>query len=162
MAERKPRCRYLRYSGDQCSKEVMFEGSILLCQHHLWEANAMLMTAGRELIMRMNATRGEGEPLEPKPSFLDPRQHNGVVYYVRFGDRIKIGTTINLASRMTAIPHDEILATEVGGRDIEQRRHRQFGHCRIHGEWFRGDDTKLLAHIAKLSPAKTQWGSSGA
>ena len=33
-----------------------------------------------------------------------------VVYYLRFDDRVKIGTTANLPQRLAAIRHDEFLA----------------------------------------------------
>lgn len=74
-----------------------------------------------------------------------------VVYYLRFSDRIKIGTTRNLKARLVGIPHDEVLATEPGDRTLEQERHRQFAHLRLtrRGEWFRAgpdliDHTKAL------------------
>ena len=72
-----------------------------------------------------------------------------VVYYIRFGDRIKIGTTVNIRSRLDDLPHDRLLATEPGGHDLESQRHAQFAeHC-ITGEWFR-PAPELLAHVASL------------
>ena len=49
-----------------------------------------------------------------------------VVYYLRYGDRIKIGTSANPRRRVASLPHDEVLAFERGGRPLEQRRHAQF------------------------------------
>jgi hypothetical protein len=73
-----------------------------------------------------------------------------VVYYLRFRDRIKIGTSANPALRFTALPHDEVLAFERGDRTLEQRRHARFAELRIPGtEWFETDD-RLLAHVAAL------------
>jgi len=70
-----------------------------------------------------------------------------VVYYLRFRDRIKIGTTANPAQRFAALPHDEVLAFERGDRTVEHRRHEQFAHLRIPGtEWFETDPA-LLAHV---------------
>ncbi|MWB97194.1 GIY-YIG nuclease family protein [Agromyces sp. MMS17-SY077] len=73
-----------------------------------------------------------------------------VVYYLGFRDEIKIGTSGNPRRRIAALPHDEVLAFEPGGRTLEQRRHAQFGELRLRGgEWFaRGEP--LLAHIADL------------
>ncbi len=74
-----------------------------------------------------------------------------VVYYIRWRDRIKIGTSGNPRLRLASLPHDEVLAFERGGRDLEQRRHAQFADRRIPGsEWFVTGD-ELLAHIAELS-----------
>jgi hypothetical protein len=74
-----------------------------------------------------------------------------VVYYIRFGDRIKIGTTRNLTTRLASLPHDKVLGIERGDRDTERKRHEQFAHLRLtkRGEWFSmGGD--LLAHIDTL------------
>jgi T5orf172 domain len=74
-----------------------------------------------------------------------------VVYYVRYRDQIKIGTSANPRLRLASIPHDEVLAFERGGRRVEQRRHAQFAAHRFPGtEWFAVHDT-LLEHIADLS-----------
>ncbi|MFD4421903.1 GIY-YIG nuclease family protein [Agromyces sp. NPDC058484] len=73
-----------------------------------------------------------------------------VVYYIRFRDQIKIGTSANPRLRLVRLPHDELLAFERGGRALEQRRHAQFVAHRFPGtEWFAVHDA-LLAHIAEL------------
>jgi hypothetical protein len=73
-----------------------------------------------------------------------------VVYYLRFDDRIKIGTTANPRRRIAALPHDEVLAFELGGRSLEARRHAQFSGHRIPGtEWFEANEP-LLALVAEL------------
>ncbi|HEY4268625.1 MAG TPA: GIY-YIG nuclease family protein [Galbitalea sp.] len=74
-----------------------------------------------------------------------------VVYYIRFRDRIKIGTSATPRSRIAALPCDEVLAFERGARPLEQRRHAQFAADRIGtGEWFRPSEA-LLAHIDELA-----------
>lgn len=76
-----------------------------------------------------------------------------VVYYLRFRDRIKIGTTANPAQRFAALPHDEVLAFERGGREREQQRHAEFADLRIPGtEWFE-TDARLLRRVAGLRAA---------
>lgn len=72
-----------------------------------------------------------------------------VVYYVRIRDTIKIGTTVNTASRIPRLGADEVLALEPGGEDLERLRHRQFAHLRIRGERFRAEPD-LLSHIEML------------
>jgi len=71
------------------------------------------------------------------------------VYYLRFGDRIKIGTTSDLKTRLTGVPHDEVLALEPGSYDVERARQRQFGALWIRREWYRPGEA-LLAHIAAV------------
>ncbi|RDV44262.1 GIY-YIG nuclease family protein [Leifsonia sp. ku-ls] len=90
---------------------------------------------------------GEPPPEDPAASRVD------VVYYLRFRDRIKIGTTANPAQRFASLPHDEVLAFERGDRTLEHRRHEQFGRLRIPGtEWFETDES-LLAHVSSLRAA---------
>lgn len=76
-----------------------------------------------------------------------------VVYYILFGDRIKIGTTTNLVKRLQDLPHDEVLATEPGGTGIERQRHTQFGVYRVTGEWFEMGD-ELVDHVNELRREK--------
>ena len=78
-----------------------------------------------------------------------------VVYYVRFGDRIKIGTSVCILGRMDNIPHDQLLAVEPGGRELEQQRHREFATDRVTGEWFLPSD-ELLSHVRRLR-AELHW-----
>lgn len=73
-----------------------------------------------------------------------------VVYYLRFADRIKIGTSANPRHRLAQLRHDELLAFERGGRQTEQRRHQQFADARYaRTEWFRMTPA-LLAHVGTL------------
>jgi hypothetical protein len=70
-----------------------------------------------------------------------------VVYYLRYDDRVKIGTSGNPRQRLAAIWHDDLLAFERGDRRLERRRHTQFEEERFERtEWFRLSD-RLLAHI---------------
>jgi hypothetical protein len=74
-----------------------------------------------------------------------------VVYYLRFRDRIKIGTSAKPGSRLAQLRYDELLAFERGGRPTEQKRHAQFAEHRFPGsEWFHAND-ELTAHIGMLA-----------
>lgn len=75
-----------------------------------------------------------------------------MVYYMRFGDRVKIGYTTNLGKRRLAVPNDEVLAIEPGTRTLEAMRHRQFAELRITGEWFHYAEP-LTEHIEGLRRA---------
>jgi len=81
-------------------------------------------------------------------SFTDPRRHEPIVYYMKMGDLVKIGTSINIAGRMDALHPERLLAVEMGGYQIEGERHRQFAADRNHGEWFRVTD-QLVAHMSR-------------
>ena len=75
----------------------------------------------------------------------------GVVYYLSFGGLVKIGFSASFSTRMTAIPHDEVLATEPGDYRLEKQRHREFAAHLVDGqrEWFAMHHA-LLDHIAAV------------
>ncbi|MBN9185255.1 MAG: GIY-YIG nuclease family protein [Microbacterium sp.] len=90
----------------------------------------------------------------PDPDLPLPRID--VVYYLRYADRIKIGTSSQPRQRPAAIRHDEVLAFERGGRPLEQRRHVEFAHLREGGEWFTATE-ELAAHIARVGRGVPPW-----
>jgi hypothetical protein len=80
-----------------------------------------------------------------------------VVYYLRLGASVKIGTTFNPRQRFAALPHDEVLAFERGGRELEQQRHLEFAADRLGtSEWF-GLTRRLGAHIRRLAAGQDAW-----
>jgi hypothetical protein len=81
-----------------------------------------------------------------------------LVYYLRLGDRVKIGTTATPRQRFAALPHDEVLAFERGDRELEQRRHIEFAADRLGAsEWF-GLSPRLKAHIRHVADGADAWG----
>jgi hypothetical protein len=74
-----------------------------------------------------------------------------VVYYVRWRDQVKIGTTATPRRRLAALPVEEVLAFERGDRLVERRRHEQFAAHRFpRTEWFQLHD-ELIALTDELS-----------
>lgn len=73
---------------------------------------------------------------------------DGVVYYIRRGEFVKIGTTTRYRSRMQALRPDEVLAVEPGSYSVEDQRHRQFASSQFHpgSEYFRIHDN-LISHV---------------
>lgn len=127
------------YRGDRRCRAVPVAGlPVDLCADHV-----------RELRDHWNLDRSADDvPAE----VIAARQqlaalHRPVVYYVRFGDRIKIGWTNNLSSRLEDLPYDEVLATEPGGLEVERARHKQFRALHACGEWFHAREP-LLSHAA--------------
>lgn len=78
-----------------------------------------------------------------------------VVYYVRMGNHVKIGTTTNLEKRMQSFyldsDPDALLATEPGDVALERQRHVEFRAERVYAnrELF-NPSRRLLAHIESL------------
>jgi hypothetical protein len=93
----------------------------------------------------------------PRPK-KDAEKSIGVVYYIRRLDgAIKVGHSADLETRIRDLSrghgHLVLLATEPGGWDLEQQRHRDFAGSRIGlREWFRPHDV-LLRHIEGLVAA---------
>jgi hypothetical protein len=80
-----------------------------------------------------------------------PTPRVDVVYYIRFDDRIKIGTTANPRQRLARLWHQDVLAFEQGDRLVERRRHDQFAADRLgRSEWF-SPSAALEDHIAALA-----------
>ena len=83
-------------------------------------------------------------------------KHTGqpVVYYIRRGNLIKIGTTMRLRSRLTALMPDEVLALEPGDEITERQRHRQFAALRAdpRGEYF-FPGAALQEHVSRVRVA---------
>ena len=74
-----------------------------------------------------------------------------VVYYLRYADRVKIGTSAHPRQRLAAIWHEELLAFERGDRALERRRHAEFAAERFpRTEWFQASD-RLLTHVAEVA-----------
>lgn len=82
----------------------------------------------------------------------------GWIYYLRLGDRIKIGHTVNLRQRMAAYPPDAVLlAVEPGFRQDEQALHALFQSYRAAGrEWYGAKHQPILDRVAE---ARTKHGS---
>lgn len=74
---------------------------------------------------------------------------DSIVYYIRRGDFIKIGTTTSPRGRFVDLHPDEILAFEPGDRRQEKQRHRQFWHLRQSGEYFH-PEPDLMDHIRTI------------
>lgn len=79
----------------------------------------------------------------------DNDSHAPVVYYMRFQDMVKIGTTVRILRRLAALMPHGLMAVEPGDVVLERKRHRQFSDHREHGEWFRLSDD-IAAHVVFL------------
>ena len=117
------------------SPQSEYEFPLPLCRQHLIKT----LMAAVETVRTAKRAYGEANAEKKLPFGARMRIPTGnVVYYIRFGDRIKIGTTGNLTGRLMTLPHDELLATEPGGIELEKQRHRQFAADLVAGrEWFR-------------------------
>lgn len=86
-----------------------------------------------------------GDPIENIPSLL-AGAHAPIVYFIRNGNRVKIGTSQNLKRRLAALTlrADDVVRAEHGGQRHERDLHGRFAEQRTRNtEWF--DLTGTLA-----------------
>jgi hypothetical protein len=136
-------CCYPECSAPITTKVI----DVPLCDRHCAHVYRQVAGAARGLQHTPMTFNGTGAARAPGAA--GPR---GLIYFLQFADRIKIGFTTDLAKRRKSIPHDDLLATIPGTMSDEKRLHREFADDRIKGEWFRSSE-RLLAYIAALEGA---------
>jgi hypothetical protein len=144
-------------SGDPAYAHIMAAAHLLASFH---------VDLPREELERLAVAKGradfEKDPRSPvrqalarryTASPIDPAKElqlgGSVVYYMRIGNRVKIGWSAGVLKRVSAINPEELMAVEPGGRPQEAMRHAEFRSLRTHGEWFRLE-SPLTDHIAAL------------
>lgn len=90
-------------------------------------------------------------------AFQGQSNRNGVVYFVRSGDAVKIGFTTDLESRVkafrTASPEEfDVWMTIEGSARLERYFHRMFAGDRIRNEWFKVSSA-ILDYVAMRKTA---------
>lgn len=91
-----------------------------------------LSLCAEHLSLYRERQRLTGRPYDSLPQFAPPEpsrfypNHPPVVYYVKIGEMVKIGTTISLAKRLRDMYTGELLAVEPGSYSRETSRHQMF------------------------------------
>lgn len=100
---------------------------------------------------RQEARYAAAAAAEPPPPGTYGDAPDGVVYYARRGEYVKIGTTTKLRNRMRDLMPDEVLAVEPGSYKLEGELHKRFASSRLHPscEYFSLND-ELQAHIRQV------------
>ena len=83
---------------------------------------------------------------------LSGRSHSPIVYFIRMGDRVKIGTTTNLVQRVNALSLalPDVAKVIMGGADTEALLHERYAEYRVYEnrEWF-----EVRGQLAKDLPS---------
>jgi len=145
--------------ADKVERDDPARTHILIQLHYMEQAGVEIDANAVDIATKMGRARYQ-RAIEQRP-VLDgdvpswrkgPREAGdlpGIVYYIRIGHLVKIGTTIDPANRFTDLRPNEILAYEPGGEILEHQRHTQFKALRARGEYFHPG--KLLQeHILHL------------
>lgn len=139
-------------NDNYCPNDPVPDGPVALCPKHLREVYAFAQdmvsqrwdAAVREYVGTLH------DKFKPPPSVLRrPRQ--GYVYFIRLGDRVKIGFSEVPASQLKNLPHEEVIGIVPGTREDEQTWHRLLADFRVTGEWFRAEPEVLAALAAVVT-----------
>lgn len=139
------RCKWLG-----CKTECVDE--IELCDYHFSIIGQTYVH--RRTIFGADAIRERNEPIklaaeEREQRMAEWSRSRSVVYYVRLGDHVKIGYTINLPERVSQlrVERDALLAVEPGWREQEHARHGEFAAERQGRRENFNPSRRLLAHV---------------
>lgn len=125
----------------ECSDYPLIQYPIFLCQRH-----ALMVSINVTDILHATALAGfdatevdaDRANTAPDRVWGDP-SHQPVVYFIANGDRVKIGTSTNIAARVSTLSFrkSNVLMLLQGGRDLEVALHKRFDADRIgRTEWF--------------------------
>ncbi|MEU5660097.1 GIY-YIG nuclease family protein [Streptomyces sp. NPDC047737] len=107
-------------------------------EHRLNRLGAIVASLGYELTDRPSASPPKPE-VQVQAWEIPPRKHSPLVYFIRNGNRLKIGTTGELKRRIRtlALRAENVVLLVDGGQEMERVFHRQFSDLRIgNTEWF--------------------------
>lgn len=94
----------------------------------------------------------DGKPIPPRP--VEESASARLVYFIRAGDRVKIGTAAEPLRRLREIQVGnpevlELLHTMPGKHADERRLHKRFASHRLAGEWFHYAD-EIQQYVEQL------------
>ncbi|MER5843186.1 hypothetical protein ABT099_23400 [Streptomyces prasinus] len=145
--------------ADKVDRDDPARTHILIQLHYMEQAGVEIDVNAVDIATKMGRARYqraiEQRPVEDGdvPAWQKSSREAGdrptVVYYIRIGRLVKIGTTMDPATRFTDLRPNEILAHEPGGEILEHQRHAQFKALRARGEYFH-PGKPLQDHILRL------------
>lgn len=139
-------------AGEHCPADPVPDAPVALCAKHLREVYTFAAEmveqnwdgAVREYVADLHDT------FKPPKAVKQPLA--GWVYFIQFGDRVKIGYTTKPAQRMQGLPHDRVIGMVPGTRDDEASWHRLLAPHHIVGEWFAAEP-EVLAMLERVASA---------
>lgn len=129
--------RFCTGNDGRCTAPPVPDAPVALCGKHLRE----VYEYAHDLVTQRwdGAVREFVAELLPRftpPPSVKRRPRPGTVYFIRLGDRIKVGYSENLDRRLA---HEEILGFVPGTRADEQAWHQLLAPHRVTGEWYRAE-----------------------
>lgn len=155
------------YGGEPCRNEVRILDPFPLCEEHhtssgleeykTWSQgtpHAIAEEIGRRVVERAAYYKQlymKEHGLKKVGGRVILESQEPIVYFIRSGDLVKIGTTVDLVARMKTfnLPTLTVLATEPGYHARERELHKQFKALRYEREWFRLEEP-LISYINEI------------
>lgn len=145
-------------SATGCRTTSVTGSNIRLCANHKDEVTMMLATDVARVDLKNLGTLHREHAIRWSPPAIPAYvvaaensvvrevphsgKHDPIVYFIRNGDRVKIGYTTHLAARLAALSlrRDAVVLILDGDRHLEAVLHTRFAKQRIpRTEWFRWD-----------------------
>ncbi|WP_030188130.1 GIY-YIG nuclease family protein [Streptomyces violaceorubidus] len=107
-------------------------------EHRRNRLNAIVTSLGYQLTDTLTPSTVQDEQADNRWQ-IPVRKHAPLVYFIRNGNRIKIGTTTDLKRRIRtlALRAENVALLLDGGKPLERKHHHQFADLRIgNTEWF--------------------------
>lgn len=123
--------------------------SFPLCIQHICQAARLWQIEQDRRLLRRASERERYIKRDRQARRLKPE--GGWIYYLRVGERVKIGHTTNLDQRLAAYPPDSVLlALHPGTRAREKQLHEQFSVLkRLGREWY-APHPAIDVHVAEV------------
>lgn len=150
------KCTAQRSNGEFCDAPSAPDMPFPICTKHaarVWRRVQDNFDAKkRDIVDRACLPERQQDRIREAEARKDAYAKQSVVYYVRIGDHIKIGTTTNVSARLSQLrcDRDNLLATEPGDRTLEQQRHREFAAERIGRRENFNPSPRLIKHIDQV------------
>lgn len=144
-------CQITRNDARDCQNPVLDDCPLDICEMHALMTVAFMKERGGATMRRLEAVYEE-PPVTRELKPRAPMHANGrtsVVYYMQFGQTVKIGFSTSLRKRVESLRPDAVVAIEPGRRGDEFGQHVRFAAKRLHGEFFQLD-RELIDHINML------------
>lgn len=157
------RCTAMRRGGEFCDAPGMIDMPFPICRKHAekvyerWAEHLGATARGTAEMFAEEFRKFREADRDPEHVAHMKRrdaalQAQSQVYYLRIGEHIKIGVTVNMKARLSQlrVDPDALLATEPGDAKLEAQRHREFANERVGRRENFNPSRRLIAHIAEV------------
>jgi hypothetical protein len=147
-------------ASDHCGLPIVDGAPVALCGRHLREVYEFaqdmievyefaqdMISEKWDAVMRTYVADLQSRFSPPAPVKRGIR--HGHIYFIRFGDRVKIGYSTDPASRIRVLPHEEVIGVIRGTRADERAWHDLLADFHVVGEWFTATP-EVLASLAQV------------